>query len=89
MDPTITAAWIASGAAIISGGLGTLSDLARQSPPDSPVHDQAIAARKAIQSAVDEATKADEALLDAIRADLHSRPSKATAQADDGGDGNG
>ena len=58
---------------------GTLSDLARQSLPDSPVHDEAIAARKAIRSAVDEATKADEALLDAIRADLHSRPSQGTS----------
>lgn len=69
----------------------SLTDAARQSPPDSPVHDQVIAARKAIQPAVDEATRADEALLDAIRADLHSRPSKAMVlpTSDDGGEGNG
>ena len=66
---------------------GTLSDLARQSPPDSPVHDESIAARKAMQSAVDEATKADEALLYAIRADLHSRPSQGTALPSGDGEG--
>jgi hypothetical protein len=31
-----------------------------------------------MQTAVDAAIKADDALLDAIRADLHSRPSQVT-----------
>jgi hypothetical protein len=54
------------------------------SAPDAPIRDQATAARKAMQPAVDEATRADEALLDAVRSDLHSRPSQMKAVPVDG-----
>ncbi len=55
----------------------SLTEEARQNAPDAPAADQAIAAQRAIQPTVDEAIAADEALLAAIRADLHSRPSQA------------
>ena len=55
-----------------------LIEEARQSAPEAPIRDQAVAAQQVMKPAVDEATRADEALLDAIRADLHSRPSQMT-----------
>lgn len=60
-----------------------LIEEAQQCAPDAPIRDQAAAAQKAMQPAVDEATRADEALLDTIRADLHSRPSQARAVSSD------
>jgi hypothetical protein len=56
---------------------GLIEDAQRR-PPDSPIRSEADAAKKAMQPALDEAVRADEALLDVIRADLHSRPSQVT-----------
>ena len=55
-----------------------LIEEAQRSAPDAPIRAQAGGAQKAMQTAVDASIKADEGLLDAIRADLHSRPSQVT-----------
>jgi hypothetical protein len=54
----------------------SLSGEARSAGPDAPSGERVIEAHQALQAAVAKSDGADDALLDAIRADLHSRPSQ-------------